>query len=386
MKNSFKILLISLIIIAVVVILAGPARLAIARKAADRFAMEKGLRIEFVCSEKIGSKEELLTQIWKLALWEEETRTKINDAFGFTDRQYSSWKSETRSGYEEEKELIAFARKEKWHALQKDLDREVWNASAMIFETAGSDYGLNEEAVGICYKKDRFGKITEVMRSVEDGAGMEAYDLACYGLRDDWSALPMDIAYGLRPRLIKAGCEASLLSAVRSNELYGVTSAVENAEQFRKRYQVDIDGLEEARKKKERLEYASKPEIPAVGMTTLQACSTKLGAPSRTTKETGSWSHKKHTYGDMVWERGGSQIFRLHYCDGEVSEVYDTRNSTATSPWVGSSGSSGGSTKPAFDPDDHDIEAYYEDNRDEYDDYDDAYEGFLDDEGVWDDY
>ena len=36
--------------------------------------------------------------------------------------------------------------------------------------------------------------------------------------------------------------------------------------------------------------------------------------------------------------------------------------------------------------DDHDIEAYYDDHRDEYDDYDEAYEGFMDDEDAWDDY
>ena len=44
------------------------------------------------------------------------------------------------------------------------------------------------------------------------------------------------------------------------------------------------------------------------------------------------------------------------------------------------------SSKSIFDPDDHDIEAYYDDHRDEYDDYDDAYEGFMDDESAWDDY
>ena len=50
------------------------------------------------------------------------------------------------------------------------------------------------------------------------------------------------------------------------------------------------------------------------------------------------------------------------------------------------SGSSGSSSSSSFDPDDHDIEAYYDDNRDEYDSYEDAYEGFLDDESSWDDY
>ena len=162
--------------------------------------------------------------------------------------------------------------------------------------------------------------------------------------------------------------------------------AAADAEKFGKRYKVEIDGLESAKKKAARQEYERKPDVPAVGMTTSQACSTKLGAPSRTTRETGSWSHQKHTYGDMYWERGDRRLFTAHYCDGEITSVSDTRNSTATSPWVGSSGLSGGSSGSHFDPDDHDIEAYFEDNRDEYDDYDDAYEGFLDDEGVWDDY
>lgn len=39
-----------------------------------------------------------------------------------------------------------------------------------------------------------------------------------------------------------------------------------------------------------------------------------------------------------------------------------------------------------FDPDDHDIDSYYEDNKDEFDDIDDAYDAFEDDEDAWDDY
>ena len=38
------------------------------------------------------------------------------------------------------------------------------------------------------------------------------------------------------------------------------------------------------------------------------------------------------------------------------------------------------------DPDDHDIEGYYEDNRDIYEDIDEAYDGFEDDEDAWEDY
>ena len=58
------------------------------------------------------------------------------------------------------------------------------------------------------------------------------------------------------------------------------------------------------------------------------------------------------------------------------------KSSNGSSTWKKSSGSG----KSTFDPDDHDIEAYYDDHRDEYDDYDEAYEGFMDDEDAWDDY
>lgn len=377
------------IVLAVIAVIAaiaiGPVRLYNARKKADEFAAEKGIKIQYEVSENIGSREALLTELWQIALWEEKTRTEINDVFGQSDKEYKEGRTESKSGYEKEEELLAFAMKEKWRNLRRRLDRDVNESITQCFQNADKTYGLDEQSVQTCYTKNYFHKINEVMRSVEDGAGMEAYNLACYGLLDDWSALPMDIAYGLRPKLIKAGCEAALLSAGKSNEYYTVSSAVSSAENFAARYRLTIDGLESAKKKEKRLEYANRPDVPTVGMSISQARSTKLGAPTRTTTEQGSWSHKKHTYGDMSWDQNGRQIFKAHYFDGEITDVYDTRNSTARSPWT-SSRKSFSASNSSFDPDDHDIEAYYEDNRDEYYDYDDAYEGFLDDEGAWDDY
>lgn len=59
---------------------------------------------------------------------------------------------------------------------------------------------------------------------------------------------------------------------------------------------------------------------------------------------------------------------------GSGGSSYTTRKKTSTS------------STTEFDPDDHDIEGYYEDNRDEFDDIDDAYDAFEDDEDAWDDY
>ncbi len=48
--------------------------------------------------------------------------------------------------------------------------------------------------------------------------------------------------------------------------------------------------------------------------------------------------------------------------------------------------SSDDNNEDEFDPDDHDIEGYYEDHQDEFDDYEDAEEAFEDDPDEWDDY
>jgi len=381
-----KKLLILAAIAAAIVIAVGPFRLHKARQAAGSFAAGLGIHTEYAMDKTPGSKEEFLTKIWQLAMWETKVRVQIDEAFDRTGEEYSARVMKSRSGYEKEEELLAFAMEEKWRELRGDLEQSVKNAIDSLFGNNADVYGVKEEAVRTCYRKGSFGRIPEVMQSVENGAGMEAYNLGRYGLDEDWSALPMDIACGLRPKLIMAGCEAALLSAVKDGELYEVSIAVRSAEKFAARYHVTVEGLESAKKKEERLEYTDKPDIPSVGMSTSKARATKLGAPTRTTTETGSWMHKKHTYGDMIWERGAKQIFRVHYYDGEITDVYDTRNSTAKSPWVSSLAGGSSKKKTSFDPDEHDIEAYFEDNRDEYDDYDDAYEGFLDDEGAWDDY
>ena len=53
------------------------------------------------------------------------------------------------------------------------------------------------------------------------------------------------------------------------------------------------------------------------------------------------------------------------------------------------SGGSSGSSRNSYstvDPSDHDVEAYYEDYKDEFYDEDDAWDDFEDNEEYWDDY
>lgn len=68
-----------------------------------------------------------------------------------------------------------------------------------------------------------------------------------------------------------------------------------------------------------------------------------------------------------------------NYCEKHLKKMYDDYKKTHPTR-------KHTSTTTEFDPDDHDIEGYYEDNRDMYENIDDAYDGFEDDEDAWEDY
>ena len=369
---------------AVIAIAAGPIRLHSARKEADAFAAEKGLTVQYTVSDDISSKEAFMAELCKIAVWEGETRAAIDEAFGFADKDYTGTVIRSVHGYESADKLQAGVMKEKWQELRRDLEWGVEDAADAVFEKAGDDYVITKSAFLTCYREKRFEKIIEVAQLVESGSGKEAYDYASSGLKEDWRAVPMDVAYGLDPKLLTSGCEAALKSAVKTNDLDEVSTAVDRAQRFADRYQVKPDNLYSAQKKEEVLEYENKPEVPEIGMKTWDARDTKLGPPSETTRRKQSFAHQTHESGDMYWYKDGRQIFKAHYMDYEITNVSDTRN--VKPPSSRSLSYSGGSSDSTFDPEDHDIEGYYEDYRDEYDDYDDAYDGFLDDEDAWDDY
>ena len=69
----------------------------------------------------------------------------------------------------------------------------------------------------------------------------------------------------------------------------------------------------------------------------------------------------------------------------EKTEATTAKKKNSTSATTAKKKNSTSATT-AVDPFDHDIEAYYEDNKDIYDSFDDAWDGFEDDEDAWDDY
>ena len=357
-------------------------RLYTANREAEKIQSEHPISTDYETAAAISSKKDLLTAIWKLAVWESETREVLDKDYGCTDDDFT--KPGMKYGLESREELLNNALKGKWYKQRTSLSKTTENCIKEWCD--GSE--IDPMDVLRLYEEGKFPQIVSVMNSIENGSDLEAYNAALFDPEEEWTAFPMDIAYALMPDQITAGCESSLMSAVEENGEYRLNLAIWNAENFEKRYNVELENLQKAQKKKEQLEYANKPEIPKAGMSYSQACSTKLGSPTRTTRDSGMWSHTTHYFGDMYWERGDKTIFKAHYSDGKITDVSDMRNTKAApNPWRRSSSSSPTArSSSSFDPEDHDIEAYYEDNRDEYDDYDDAYEGFLDDEGMWDDY
>ena len=140
----------------------------------------------------------------------------------------------------------------------------------------------------------------------------------------------------------------------------------------------------EAQREKER-HWRTSDDIPKVGMTYSEMQKTSLGAGKLEETSTYYYKHTMHYDKTYRWYKEGREIFYASTYDGIVKTAIDYRDMSIYAPYM-YSGYKQPSKQTSFDPDDYDIEGYYEDNKDIYDSYEDAYDGFLDDPGEWDFY
>ena len=78
----------------------------------------------------------------------------------------------------------------------------------------------------------------------------------------------------------------------------------------------DIEGLDELVLAYEKQEYDRKADFPWIGMTLEEAYDTKLGESGKVTKDTGSWGHAQHEFGDLTWyldEETDERLCQAHY-------------------------------------------------------------------------
>lgn len=359
---------------------------------AENAAKETGIETEYHSSSHIDTKEDFFKELSSLISWEEKNSAAIDTTF-----EYDISKHRFSNGYEDTSILLGIdsAEEIKEHMriqqnikLSEELNEGTYSAIEDIFEENESIFDTSRETVRSCYYDGGFEQINLMMEQLKNGQGADAYNTLLNVEEDDadceWKKLVVDIGFYTYPQLLIDVCEENLNGVLKSNELNIMEIPVSMAELLSSRYGVKFENLDQASKMVEHLEYLEKPDIPTVGMSIERAQKTKLGKTPFVTTDHGSWGHKEHTYGDMYWYVGDKMIFKVHYYDGIIDRVTDMRNYKNSRPHY--TPYSGYSSQTEIDPDNYDIDGYYEDYKDLYDSYEDAYDGFLDDESVWDDY
>ena len=301
------------------------------------YAQELPVRMEYAVPEQLSTRDEKLTALLNLVRWEEETRTAIDTAFDQDETVLDEEETEEEPWILDSRDVFyEYARKKQWKSMRLTLQERAEQAIEELFEKAGEIPGTSRGEVKQSLQKGRFKTVCEIMDLAGEGNYHLAYTKACKGTLTDGGGLYRALAFGLYPDEMKKECEAELQEDLKNHGdmVYVLDADVLWLEDISKQYGIRIDGLAEARKKVNQMKVKERQ------------------------KSSASSSGKSSSYGT---------------------------SSTGKS----SSHSSGNSYRPSSssrDFDQYDIEAYYEDNRDEYDDYDDAYEGFMDDDDAWDDY
>ena len=298
------------------------------------YAEELPVRMEYADPEQLSTRDEKLTALLNLVRWEEETRTAIDTAFDQDETVLDEEETEEEPWILDSRDVFyEYARKKQWKSMRLTLQEHAEQAIEELFEKAGEIPGTSRGEVKQSLQKGRFKTVCEIMDLAGEGNYHLAYTKACKGTLTDGGGLYRALAFGLYPDEMKKECEAELQEDLKNHGdmVYVLDADVLWLEDISKQYGIRIDGLAEARKKVNQMKVKERQ------------------------KSSASSSGKSSSYGTS-----------------------SSKKSTSSNSYRPSSSSR--------DFDQYDIEAYYEDNRDEYDDYDDAYEGFMDDDDAWDDY
>ena len=305
----------------------GAVRSWLADNRAREFAKETGIDISYTISSEPETVEEAMRELYDLAVWAEGVSPQIDKAFGRSKSREYAWIEKDPGGFASKEELDKYAMRKRWKYMHQDLSSTITDVAAKIIAPFSEEIPFSANSFSECFYHRWFDLIIRTVDLLDQGKAEEAYSGARFSnIRYAWKMVPMDIGFTLYPDLLVTGCEEHLDDAMKHDKYDYLDRKVMCAYQFSKRYDAHVKNLKKAQDKRDRMLDAKIRSYPS---------------------KSSSYSRKSRSSG-----------------------------TTAYNPSRGST----------FDPDDYDIEAYYDDNRDEYDDYDDAYEGFLDDDSAWDDY
>ena len=330
LSPRLKLILPLLLLAALTPVIVGWIRLSAASREAKRFAAECRVSIDYELDPAADytDDETFLREICDLGVWARKTASSLNEAFGlgyyFAD--YDDPLEELH-GFEPAEVIRQNAMRRQWLQSRKDVKKE---ARSVIEELYGEDTvrcGIESYDLISYTDSHGFSCIVEAADAMEQGDAAGAYELASFAGNEfssgsDW--VPMDVMYGLYPEAIHQECENAVEAAVQKADKDDLHETLQMALAFSERYGITVKGLDSAIDFYWELARKKEPK----------------GSPSATPKPS--------------FDNGLKPYYYIN--DYEI------------------------------DPDEHDIEGYYEDNVDEYSDFDDAYDGFMDDDAEWDDY
>lgn len=401
----------AVLLIPFALILAGQLRFNGIADQVEKAAKEANPSLTYEVSSVPDSKEDFFQALRDLASWYDSTRMRLDSYFG-NDHYMLSWNLEKPDGFADESSIEQYVKIDTWKNMRRTLDGNCQAAVRKIFDGQEERYGVQEHAVEACFPDGVSASIVNAFDDLRDGDGAAAYLAATDWILQTYDddngsdtesdgdnvdhkesrSVPMDIVYSMDPELLESCCEQDIQENLQSNSYNEVVHCISRAEYFTDRYGLTIESLDDLRSHQERLQYVMSRRQPEVGMTIDEACLTWLGEPAETSEtdyqgKKQSGAPDTHTFGYMYWNNPyGNRIFEAHLLDGVVDYVSDLRQSAQShsrpsGSYSGgySSGSSYYSGSDDFDPDDYDLDAYYDDYSDEYDDYDDAVDGLEDD-------
>ena len=343
-RNIMRTVLILAALGIIAAIAVSPIRKSQAQHKAEDFAQEHPVTISFTAAKEMEDVSSFASELVRLARWEESVRSRIDLTYdNYHKGNLNLVKDMSQvSGYQSKADLEKDAFAAKWKQLRMKLQQETLTGLDSIYFNAGSEIARIPKQQGVkeYYLRDRFSKLCDVISRAESGNPSELFSDYKPGWTyssnsdDEWT-IP-DLLYLLWPDEIRNGYESKVQEAIDSagqndpNEsIRNLDHALKDAKGMQERYGCIFSNREAGEKLLDDLRQKRREEAAA------------------------------------------AEEARKKRIQEQLDKIYSSQHEYYSDP---------------IDPDDFDIDGYYEDYRDEFDDEDDAWEGFLDDEDAWEDY
>ena len=351
-KNKKKMVSAVVVIAAIiaVVLTYGHFRKEQALDEARQYAEEQNISTTYDAAGLIRDKKEFGTELMRLIRWEEETKGQIDRSIRH-DVWRDNWREaliyEQVNAFSSSEELKKCALEAVWKEKRENLEKEFFSCLDGLYNTAGEKIAVLpvQQAVKEVYERGlQYGGsyglsgLCSVLSQAEKGEYEKVFSderpyNSFYG-RKEWDWVSMDMLCLIWPdQMQECGrkCLQEAIDAVDERDLSASISRLDDACEevsfLQERYGLELNELKPAEELLEQLRDRRRQEQAEAEEQRQQEIRDRLDNSS-----------KNNYYQDPV------------------------------------------------EPDDHDLDGYYEDYKDEYEDIDDAWDGFMDDEDAWEDY